>query len=151
MNENKISLLGIPYELRINIIDGREKYEIIDNKIYLFLKSEKNKQKMVNKLLHDLGHDYLVKKTKSWLKIMNETANEINTKWYYSKWGQCEYNTRSITLAIQLYMMNEPLIDYVVIHEICHLEYPNHSNAFWNKVERYCPQWKIAKNKLKFC
>ena len=151
LNENKISLLGIPYELKINIIPGREKYEIIGNKIYLFLKKEENKQKIINKLLNDLGHEFLIKKVRTWLKIMNETAYKIDTKWYHSKWGQCEYISKSITLAIQLYMMNESLIDYVVIHEICHLEFPDHSNNFWNKVEKYYPQWKIARNKLKYC
>ncbi len=149
-NENKATLLGKPCELKIQIVDGREKYEIIDNKIYLFLRDENNKKKMMNKLLTDVGHDYLVKRTKFWLKQMNQSANSIDTKWYESKWGQCEYRGKAITLAIQLYMLNEQLIDYVIIHEISHLTHPNHSSDFWELVEKYYPNWKIAKNKLKY-
>ncbi len=65
LNANKITLLGQPYELKINLVPHKEKYEIINNKIYLFVREEEHKKKMINKLLHDLGHEYLVKKTKT--------------------------------------------------------------------------------------
>lgn len=150
INDNKITLLGISYDIKINFVQTKEKYEIIDNKIYLFLRNENNKQKLIYKLLKDLGNDFLIKRTKYWLKIIDDNAYSIETKWYESKWGQCEYRTKSITLAIQLYMLNLKLIDYVIIHEICHLEFPNHSNLFWAKVEKFYPEWKIAKEKLKY-
>ncbi len=150
INENKITLLGKPYELKINLVPNKEKYEIINNKIYLFLRSEENKKRMINKILHEEGHEYLVKKTKIWLKRINLEANSITTKWYNSKWGQCEFNSKAITLAIQLYMLHETLIDYVVIHEICHLVHPNHSSEFWAMVGQYFPEWKIARDKLKY-
>ncbi len=148
--ENKVSILGKPCELKIQITNSKEKYEIIGNKIYLFLKEEDNKKKMMNKLLTELGREYLIKKTKVWLKELKQEAHHIDTKWYETKWGQCEYHNKSITLAIQLYMLNDALIDYVIIHEICHLVHPNHSSDFWQMVGEYYPNWKVAKNKLKY-
>jgi len=46
--------------------------------------------------------------------------------------------------------MAEPaVIDYVIIHELCHLTHMNHSKAFWDKVEDIMPDYKIHKNWLK--
>ena len=38
-------------------------------------------------------------------------------------------------------MAPEPVLDYVVIHELCHLKEMSHSKSFWNQVTQYCPQW----------
>jgi predicted metal-dependent hydrolase len=39
-------------------------------------------------------------------------------------------------------MAPEPIINYLVIHELCHILQHNHSPAFWKKVEKYCPNYK---------
>ena len=40
-------------------------------------------------------------------------------------------------------------IEYVCLHEICHLKHMNHSKKFWNMVEEYMPDYKIAEKELK--
>ena len=40
-------------------------------------------------------------------------------------------------------------LDYVVIHELSHLKYQNHSKSFWSLVERYSPHWKSHKKWLR--
>ncbi len=151
LSENKISLKGLHYEIKINIIEsGKEKYEIINNKIYLFLKEEEHKQKLINKLLNDLGNKYLIERTKKIAKKFHFNVSDVLTKWYDSKWGQCDVKNKKITLAIQLYIFNDEIIDYVIIHELCHLIYPNHSKEFWLKVQELYPNYLLAKEKLKF-
>lgn len=149
-SENKIGINGISHKIKIEIVEKKERYEIIGNNIYLFLKKEENKKKIINKMLTELGSQYLINRTNMWLKKFNQKAYSIDTKWYESKWGQCEYRSMSIVLAIQLYMLNNELIDYVIIHEICHLIIPDHSNKFWKLVEQRYPNYKIAKEKLKY-
>ena len=46
-------------------------------------------------------------------------------------------------------MFDEDVINYVVLHEFCHLKYMNHSKVFWNMVGKYMPNYKEIKNKLK--
>ncbi|MDE6181991.1 MAG: M48 family metallopeptidase, partial [Eubacteriales bacterium] len=41
------------------------------------------------------------------------------------------------------------IIDYVVLHEICHLKEMNHSKNFWNLMEKYMPNYKEKRYKLK--
>ena len=151
LEENKISLQGKKYEIKIILDENkREKYEIIGNVIYLFLKSIDNKKKIISKMLTQLGSEYLIKRTFYLAKKFNQKLTSVETKWYESKWGQCEHIKRKITLAIQLFMFNDVIIDYVIVHELCHLIYPNHSPKFWSLVGRICPNYKIIKEKLKF-
>ncbi len=64
------------------------------------------------------------------------------------RWGSCAHdNTLRFTFRL-LYAPIE-IIDYVVVHELAHTVHKNHSKAFWEKVERYCPDWKIKRKWLK--
>jgi predicted metal-dependent hydrolase len=45
-------------------------------------------------------------------------------------------------LGEALTLVPEPVLDYVVIHEACHLKVADHSRGFWSLVERHCPDWR---------
>jgi hypothetical protein len=46
-------------------------------------------------------------------------------------------------------MAPEPVIEYVIIHELTHLKEMNHSKRFWESVAQYCPGWRDYKKWLK--
>jgi hypothetical protein len=64
-----------------------------------------------------------------------------------SRWGSCSRQA-SITLNLELIKMPLPCIDYVVIHELCHLIEFNHSPAFYALQSRFMPDWKARKQQL---
>lgn len=45
--------------------------------------------------------------------------------------------------------MPEELMDYVIVHELSHRRYMNHSLLFWKEVEKYCPEYKLCRQRLK--
>ncbi len=57
-------------------------------------------------------------------------------------WGCCDYNTQTIHINWLIVLSPIKVIDYVVIHELCHLTIPNHSKRFWRKVEKFMPDYK---------
>lgn len=151
LKQNFIYIKGTKYSIICKQTSKRQKYEIIGNKIYLFLKDEDNKQKLIAKLLFEIGNDYIVKRAKTIAKKYGfNVSGGFYTKWYNTKWGQCDVKLKKITLASQLIMFNNEIIDYVIIHELCHLIHANHSSSFWNLVGQYYPNYKWAREKLKF-
>lgn len=62
-------------------------------------------------------------------------------------WGSCSSN-KNITINMNLARKNENAIEYVVLHEMCHLVYMNHSKDFWNLVEKHMPRYKEYKKML---
>ncbi len=65
-----------------------------------------------------------------------------------SQWGCC-YRNGLITLSARLLFAPPPVVDYVLIHELCHTRHPNHSSAFWALVNRYCPECQQRRAELR--
>ena len=64
-----------------------------------------------------------------------------------SRWGSC--STRG-TLSFNWRLVLAPfdVLDYVVVHELCHLREPNHSRRFWKLVEQHRPDWRVHRDWL---
>ena len=86
---------------------------------------------------------------------VDELTNEMNLypkkvvikKLNYA-WGSCS-NKKSISINSDLIYYEKEIIRYVVIHELAHLKYMNHSDKFWNLVEQYDKDCKIHRKLLK--
>lgn len=65
-----------------------------------------------------------------------------------TRWGVCSKNN-SITLNSELIKYNYEQIDYVIIHELSHFIYFDHSKNFWNLVSKYCNNYKEIRKSLK--
>ncbi|MBO5884338.1 MAG: M48 family metallopeptidase, partial [Clostridia bacterium] len=64
------------------------------------------------------------------------------------KWGSCD-NLRDININFRLVMLSPECIDYVLIHELCHTIYMNHSIKFWREVEKFVPNYEEIKQIIK--
>ena len=65
------------------------------------------------------------------------------------KWGYCNKRQELIKLNFELIKYSIDEIDYVIIHELCHLLEFNHSKAFWKYVKKYKPNYKENQKVLK--
>lgn len=74
--------------------------------------------------------------------------NQVQIKSYKSRWGSCNLRGE-IQLNWQLVQASQLIIDYVIIHELCHLQQHNHSKAFWDLVERFDPNYREHRSWLK--
>lgn len=86
------------------------------------------------------------------VELMNETYNfsfnKIYIKNYRSQWGSCS-SKRNLNFTYKLMFLPEQLAEYVVVHELCHLEEFNHSPAFWELVSRAFPDYRSFEKRLK--
>lgn len=63
------------------------------------------------------------------------------------RWGSCGPNS-TLNFNWRLIMAPLPVLDYVVVHEISHLQIKNHSRRFWNRVAKSYPNWREARSWL---
>lgn len=65
-----------------------------------------------------------------------------------TRWGSCS-SRGNLSLNIRLMFLERELVDYVLIHELCHLRHPDHSRAFWEAVEAIEPDYRHREQLLK--
>ena len=74
-------------------------------------------------------------------EIIRVSPREIKVKNYKTRWGSCDKKGR-LTFNWHLIKAPHSIVDYVVIHELCHMIQSNHSKNFWHEVEKYDPLFK---------
>jgi len=91
---------------------------------------------------------YLILRARQLQHIHGFPPVKLSKRWNKSRWGSCSSKGR-ISLNCALVMAPLPVIDYVIIHEYCHLRHPNHSSDFWLLVEHYIPDYRVHYRWLK--
>lgn len=74
--------------------------------------------------------------------------NSVSIKKMHSRWGSCS-SAGDIALSIWLMQLPDNLINYVLCHELSHLNNHNHQAKFWSEVESMVPDYKILRKQLK--
>lgn len=82
----------------------------------------------------------LEEKTKFWCKKLSVTVNRIAIKDQKTRWGSCS-SLGNINYNWRIVMAPDATIDYLVIHELSHRVFLDHSKNFWNLVETHCPDY----------
>lgn len=114
--------------------------------------SSKTREEEVRSLLLDWyqrhAQQRLEEKTHRYAKILQVEPNRITVKDYKSRWGSCS-TTGDISYNWRIVMAPHRIVDYVVVHELCHLLEHNHSEIYWRHVERIIPDFQECREWLK--
>ena len=152
INGEVFKFLGKDLMLKINTSDAKKTY-IKNDYIYLNLKNNtKNNREKIKKELElfyrSFSERILKEKTLIESKKMNLKVNEIKVRSYKNRWGSCSSNG-DISYNWKLIMAPEKIINYVIIHELCHLIHFNHSRDYWGEVSKKIPNYIENKEWLK--
>jgi predicted metal-dependent hydrolase len=79
---------------------------------------------------------------------IGKRPRSVEVKNQVKRWGSCSGNGK-IRFNWRIIMAPISVIDYVIVHELCHLIYPQHSFQFWQKVQSIIPDYKKRRNWLK--
>lgn len=101
--------------------------------------------------IHELVDKALIvipEKVKKYAPIVGVTYGRITIRNQRSRWGSCS-GKGNLNFNCILMLFPEEVIDYVVVHELCHRKHMNHSVAFYSEVERVFPKYRKCQRWLK--
>lgn len=91
--------------------------------------------------LADKALDYIPKRAEFFAKKLGVTYNKITIRNQTTRWGSCS-GKKNLNFNCLLMLMPKEMIDYTVVHELCHLKEMNHSKSFYNLVASILPNYK---------
>lgn len=140
IKNNELKYLGT----KLNLIIQDTKPHIKDNNIYAKTKEEAEKH------IYDKAKEIFQERLDNIIPLYNDLPTfKLKIRKMKSRWGVCNIKSMSITLNSELIKKDITLIDYVIIHELCHFKYMNHSKEYWKYLSMFYPNYKEARKELK--
>ena len=145
-------VLGNDYTLNIEYGDF-EKASVNLNNGYINICVSENCEtvkikELIEKMYYKIALMIVDKSVNMWKNILKIAPDVVVIKKLKTAWGKCNSKGK-ITINPDLMKYDQRVIDYVVLHEFCHLRYMNHSKDFWNMVGKFMPDYKDLKKELK--
>ena len=143
--------LGKKY--RLKIAQGSENNILMKNGFFMTTTDRskpENIEAILNEWYRSKANLYLTKSFEEcWAKFKLNDASKPTVKIMKLKkrWGSLSKN-KTLTLNLDLIKAPKECIEYVIIHELCHLVHHNHSPEFYRLLERSLPDWVKRKHKL---
>ncbi len=143
----------LPRKIRQKIIERfmRQKSDWILKKI-----NQMKKRKMIElrdfsvehyQNYKEIARSFVEQRVEEWNKGFGFEINKIRIKNQKTKWGSCSVK-KNLNFNYRILFLPKEIQDYIIIHELCHLQEMNHSKKFWSLVENKIPNYKEIKNKL---
>ena len=85
----------------------------------------------------------------AWERIMGVKAGQLAYRNMTSRWGSCQPSTGRICINVRLALYPPECLEYVVVHELCHLLERGHGPRFRQLMDRFMPDWKQRRDKLR--
>ena len=122
--------------------------DIIREKLPLKNPSEQKARDYQKKILAKKAREYLPYRLEYYAKLYGYSYEKCRLSHANTRWGSCSSN-KTISLNIGLMKVPEVLRDYVILHELAHLNHMDHSKAFWAEVGSHDKNYKNHEKKLK--
>ncbi len=96
----------------------------------------------------EAARSYIPKRTAYYQPMTGGTYTRITIRDQKTRWGSCS-SKGTLSFNWRLMLAPPAVLDYVVVHELTHLTYMNHSKEFWLAVEKVCPNYRLLRKWLK--
>src|SRR5215208_3187858 len=135
---------GKNYPIIINKNQATNNLEVVDGKFEVNVKSAKLSRNVLKKLYEDWliekAQEIFEDKVKRYSKRIGVRVKQIAIKNLRNRWGSLT-NKGVVNLNLNLVKAPEDVIEYVVLHELCHLKIKEHSHHYWDFLHKYMPNY----------
>ncbi|WP_051319304.1 M48 family metallopeptidase [Chitinimonas koreensis] len=139
-----VDWLGEPHAVRLGYLRG----EVTADELRLATADPAALPQALEKLMRREARAFLAERLALWAGRLGLQYSAFKLTSAGTRWGSCT-SAGAIRLHWRLMQAPLPVLDYVVIHELCHLVELNHSARFWALVASVCPDWKHKRDWLK--
>ncbi|KAB2952692.1 M48 family metallopeptidase [Heliorestis acidaminivorans] len=154
-NKGLLYYHGKAYQLTLIIEDSNkivEKIGIDEERSRLYLRVPSGeKSQWRDSLLDSLrqkGKETILERLQTINQHLGFKYNKVTIKDQKTRWGSCS-SKKNLNFSWRLVLMPPEVLDYVIIHELCHLEELNHSPKFWRRVGQLMPQYETYRQWLR--
>lgn len=147
IKQRRIYYYGNPYN--VEILENTPNIVTFTGNKFVVAQDFASKQHVqINKWLRREATKYIPTRINEISKTTGLKFNKLTIKDTKTRWGSCSFHN-NININWKVIMMDKELIDYILIHELCHTVVKNHSQDFWNQVRIYIPNLNVIKLRLK--
>lgn len=144
--------MGRNFAVRVLRKQPENSVEFAKSHFLIKLKSLKVTRPTIKKLyknwLRDKAEQVFKEKIEKYSPVVGVMIEKILIKNLRNRWGSLTKNDKAINLNLNLLMAPEDVVDYIILHELCHLKIKEHSHHYWNLVRRYMPDYQEKINWL---
>ena len=138
--------MGRMYRLKFSVIGGLNGFD--SGTGALWLPGGIPAEKIVENAYRHEFSKFLDRSLDHFANQMHVQPRDVGIKIYKSQWGNAT-SSGKLHFNLRLALAPEAVTNYVIVHELAHLKYMNHSSAFWNYVSAYDPSFEIHRKWLR--
>lgn len=144
-------VLGVKYRLKVKYANAAPSVEIHGGVVSMTVRpdaSESKRSEVMREYLRSVLKEELAEMVDKWCKKMEVEEVTWIVKQMKTRWGSCVESKKLIQLNLELARLPRRCIEYVVVHELCHLRVHGHNRMFENLISQYLPNWKSLRKEL---
>ena len=133
-----------------NIEDKKIKIDFLENEIIIYIYKDISEEQKIEYIKKYLKKEFkkelntiLYEKLEYYSKLMNLKYAGYSIKAMSTRFGSCNTKTKKLNFNINLIFMKEEVLDSIIVHELSHIVYANHSDSFYSLVYKYSKNYYI--------
>lgn len=141
-------LFGTRYRLRVEDTPGASEITTHANVMLMKLHRNANPHTLMQEYYRTLLKDVLAELLDKWTAELAISNYTWQVKTMKTQWGSCTKKSRSLLFNLELARVPKECIEYVVVHELTHLDVPNHNRLFETLMSQRLPHWRDRRQQL---
>jgi predicted metal-dependent hydrolase len=132
--------------IKRNKKQSENELQLINGEFVATIKSSQNSKRLIKNLyeswLLDNAQITLREKVEKYSEKIGIVVERVNIKNLIKRWGSLTKDKKTINLNVNLLKAPDDVIDYIILHELCHARIDNHSHHYWDLVRKYMPSYQ---------
>lgn len=149
---DEVCLWGVPCRLEVKVGRARRMPSLKADCLELTALTNDGpleKRELLNVWYRENLRAEIASRLPRWEETMGLYCERWQIRGMKTRWGSCNTVKKRLWFALQLAERPLPCLDYILVHELAHLQIPNHSFEFWQLVEKYIPNWRELRKILR--